>query len=264
MTDPELDLLRELLEEDPANEVFLDVAKELARRSLWPDVTDVLKAAMPQAPDRREGWDLYAKAAVQAERWADALTALKVLDPDPQRSPDLAELEIFATHGIGEHERARERGEALLMLHPDRKAVRELITRHQPPKDGKATSLHGDPLINKARAEAYVKVGRVDRAVRWYRRILYLYPGDRESRKRLQVLLDQPVEITEDLSEELPDPSLPPPPGLRMPSPYMGGFDEEVTDPTMVAPSMLTKVPDSGLTSGERPAVRRRSLIGRK
>ena len=32
LTDPELDLLREMLEEDPADEVFLQVGEELVRR----------------------------------------------------------------------------------------------------------------------------------------------------------------------------------------------------------------------------------------
>jgi tetratricopeptide (TPR) repeat protein len=241
--------------------VAFEVSRELARRSLWGDTALVLAAAMPAFPDRLDGWELFARAAVADNRFADALEALRVLDPDPQRSPHLAELEILALHGAGELERARELGEALLMIHPGLAAVRELVTRHQPPKEGKATSLHGDPLVSKARAEAYVAVGRIDRAVRWYRRILYLYPGDRESRRRLQVLLDQPLDITEDLSEELPDPSLPPPPGLRMPSPYLGS-DEEVTDPTMVAP-ILAREEELRATS-ERPIGRRRSLLGRK
>ena len=43
LTDPELDLLCEMLDEDPADEAFLQVGEELVRRSRWGEAEEIGK-----------------------------------------------------------------------------------------------------------------------------------------------------------------------------------------------------------------------------
>ncbi len=177
---------------------------------------------------------MLAKAAVEGGQLEAALAAIEKLGATPDRSPDLVVLQIRALEGSGAYDRARGLAESLVLLHPERGPVEALA------KGPKAAPVQvvrvaepraADPLITVARAEKYAQIGRVDRAVRTYRRLIYANPREWALQERLEELLGKPHDPrTEDLSEELPDPSVLPP-DVRMPSPY--DDEDEITEPSI-------------------------------
>ena len=63
---------------------------------------------------------------------------------------------------------------------------------------------HGvDPLLTVERAEEYVRVGRIDRAVRVYRRLIFHAPENERYARRLAQLEGYEFAEPDDLSEEL-------------------------------------------------------------
>jgi tetratricopeptide (TPR) repeat protein len=247
MTDPELDLLRELLEDDPSAEAYLDVGRELLRRGEHGDAMRVLAAGVAHHADDREGCELLARAALGAHDYGQALRALEILAPDPDRDADLVVIEIQALAGLGQAERARALADSLVLLHPERGPVSALLPAA--PTQGAVPRIP-DPMLTAERAEEYVALGRVDRAVRTYRRMLFHVPTHLVWRMRLAQLLEQPHENTvDDLSEELPDPSIIPP-AFSMPSPYAPSGegeegDEEITQPSITVDEIRRQIEEA-------------------
>lgn len=263
MTDPELDLLRELLEEDPGARAFRDVGRELVRREAWPDAVVVLEGAAPYHEGDRELFGLLAQAYVSTNRPIDALSSLKRISFTPERHPVLARLEVIARAAIGDVERAEMLAETLILLHPDLGPIEKLLSAVPSTAEVQVEVRLIDPMLTRERAEEYVGVGRVDRAVRVYRRMLFHRPNDKAARSRLSDLLGRPHDLTvDDLSEELPDPSEFPPPDLKMPSPYEAGVNDELpTDPGVRAGD--EEVTDVGSVPGSSGR-KRRSLLSRR
>ncbi|MEQ1505166.1 MAG: hypothetical protein ABMB14_23225 [Myxococcota bacterium] len=229
LTDPELDLLREMLEDDPTSDVYLQVGEELVRRSLWGEATAVLSGgiARPGAPIPRRASELLARASLEAGRYGVTLTAIASLDRDPRRNPEVARLEILALERSGRLEEAKSRASAFLAHDPKDVVVASVLERLDapPPKRGRRAA---DPFFTVERAERYVDLGRTDRAVRAYRRILLANRGDPAIELRMRQLMSAPADVEDDLSSELtdpglvpegPDPSATPPGPLEMPSP---------------------------------------------
>lgn len=268
MTDPELDLLREMLDEDPGADVFVDVGREFCRREQWGKAVSVLQAGLAHNPDDEAALGLLAQAGVGAMAWTLALESLERLSPTPDRNPDLVKLEILALSGAGQAERAALLAESLVLLHPAMGPIEALLTRsgvavakpeQEPPL---APSL--DPSLTEDRAEAFVAARKVDRAIRIYRRLAYRNPKSQRIKARLSMLLGHPHDFdVDDLSEELPAPqSFAVPPSIDMPRPQTSmtsatpapvqriDTSDEVTDPSIGA-------------NGTPTPKRRRSLLRR-
>jgi tetratricopeptide (TPR) repeat protein len=282
LTDPELDLLREVLEENPGDGAFLEVGRELVRRASWGDAVAVLTAALDVHGENREGWSLLAHAATAGGRFEQALAAFARLGPDLARDPDLARLHVVALEGAGRHVEARAVAESLSGA--DRPTERTRGPRRsgnpaEPARNAVGPARSGsaveparspvvlDPLVTRERAEAYVAIGRPDRAIRTFRRLLYRDPTRADVKQRLRELLEKPREEgTDDLSDELPPPSIAPP-LLQMPSPYSD--DDEITLPAIdiealrrqideanAAPLPAAESPDGARRWGDLPGVR--------
>lgn len=217
LTDPELDLLRDFLQDDPTDEVFLQVGAELVRRQEWVEAEQVLRAGLEAHPDEQEGWELLARAAMECGHHDLALTALPRFDTDPARQPANARLEIEILERAGLRGDAAGRIEAYLAVHPDDAAVRALRDRLAAPPV-LARRRGADPFDTPERAESYVTIGRVDRALRVYRRLLYHHPDDARIVARLRELAAARTVRLPDLAEELGDPGLAPA-ELRMAGP---------------------------------------------
>lgn len=226
LTDPELDLLRELLEDDPTDGAFLQVGEELVRRGLWGEAAAVLSAGLAAHAEELAGWSLLARAAFENGQGGLALTALQKVDTDPARSSRDAQLLILALERAGRTEEASERVEAYLAVDPDDVVIGAARERlHAPPPA--AARRGSDPFLTVARAERYVAMGRKDRAVRVYRRIVFHHPGDDALRVRLgQLSADDAGWSRDDLSDDLGDPSAIPP-ILAMPSPRLATRSDE-------------------------------------
>ena len=229
--------------------MFLELARALLGRERPAEAVAVLAIGLEKRPWHREANALLALAASQDGQHLRVLQVIEVLGPTPDRDPDLVALQVRALFGLGHLDRARGLAESLVMLYPAMGPV-ELLLDGRPPERERLRVI--DPLITAARAEEFVALGRLDRAVRVYRRLLFHHPESQSLRDRLSDLLTQPHEpVLDDLSEELPDPSLIPP-ALTMPSlfredkntepapprraagplgPLEGDPDEEVTEP---------------------------------
>lgn len=230
LTDPELDLLRELLEDDPTDEAFLQVGEELVRRGVWAEAEAILSAGLAAHPNERKGWALLARAALECAHFDVSLAALGRVDTDPARQPHNAQLEILALERAGRLSDAAARIEAYLAVDPHDVVVGAARERLEapPPENTRRAS---DPFVNVERAEQYVAIGRPDRAVRVYRRILFHNPGDNALLARLRQLSAEGEWRQDDLSEELTDPGATPP-DLEMPQPRLTAIpsDNEITD----------------------------------
>lgn len=209
LTDPELDLLRDFLQDDPTDEVFLQVGAELVRRQEWVEAEQVLRAGLEAHPEQREGWELLARAAMECGHHDLALTALPRFDTDPAREPANARLEIEILERAGLRGDAAGRVASYLAIHPDDPVVRAVRDRLAgPPVLQRRRG--ADPFDTPERAERYVAIGRVDRAVRVYRRLLFHHPDDARVVARLRELAAAHTSRLPDLAEELGDPGLAP------------------------------------------------------
>jgi tetratricopeptide (TPR) repeat protein len=226
LTDPELDLLVEMLAEDPRADVFLEVGAELVRRARWTQAEEVLVGGLgpetsPPEDGEPNGWALLARAALENGHLDRAFEALGRLDRDPAKCPEQARVEILAFERAGRRDEARAAAERFLATDPGDVVVASVIERlAAPPPDPRRRG--ADPMFTADRAEAYARAGRPDRAVRAYRRILLAHPDDLGIRVRLAELGRDPTHRPDDLSEELTDPGLVPPEPLDMPAPRTG------------------------------------------
>ena len=262
LTDPELDLLRELLEDDPTSDLYLQVGGELVRRAQWADAFSILAKGVSH-DHHPDGHALLARAALEMGDYDVCLASLEAVDTDPRTNGQNASLRMLAVERKGDLEQARALAKAYLEVVPEdvvATAVLERLDAPPPSRKGRAS----DPFITVDRAERYVVVGRTDRAIRVYRRLLFHNPGDRGIELRLRQLsagdIDQPMD---DRSEELTDPGLAPP-EFTMPAPGLGSSTVPSGERVAGPPSAPPK--DSGTAStggGPGRRRRRRSLIQR-
>ncbi len=258
LTDPELDLLRELLEDDPTSDLYLQVGAELVRRGRFVEALPILAQGSAHDHDP-DGKALLARASLEVGEFDICLATLASLDTDPTTAPDNANIKMLAHERRGEIDAAREMAQQILVAMPDDIVAATVLERlDAPPPD--ASGRASDPFVTVERAERYVIVGRVDRAIRVYRRLLFHNPTDRGIELRLRQLtagdIDPPFD---DLSEELTDPGLTPP-EFTMPAP---GLRSSATPPAVTRSSGPPS--SEGSDAGAKPTGRRRrrSLLRR-
>ncbi|MEZ4323212.1 MAG: tetratricopeptide repeat protein [Myxococcota bacterium] len=254
LTDPELDLLRELLADDPTDEVFLQVGEELVRRAAWVEAEDVLRRGLA-VHDEAEGWAHLARAALEIGDYTASLKAWARSGSSLQGQAELRRVHALALERSGRVQEAREAVERYLAIDPNDVVMEAAKERIEAPPPASSLSA-SDPFLTVRRAEQYAAIGRPDRAVRIYRRILFHHPDDLAIRSRL-VQLDSAEEesLPRDLSEELLDPNLVPP-DLTMPMP---GITSASVEPSPVREAIPSGKP-SGLAqfmASSREAERR-------
>lgn len=236
LPDPELELLTEILGDEPGNEVFLQVGRELIGRTRFEEAVTVLAVGLEHSEEaqvRPEGFALLADAALQAGQYLRALAALDNVAIDVPNNESLARIRVQVLEANGRLGEAREAAEDFLDHYPQDVVIEALVERLQAPPPDPARRLP-DPFVSVERAEQYAALGRADRAIRVYRRLFFHFSDEVGFGHRVQQLLAQPVEQEDDLSEESAL-SLEPVPDLHMPEPGAGLTLEppsEVTDPT--------------------------------
>jgi tetratricopeptide (TPR) repeat protein len=241
LTDPELDLLLELLSEDPASDVYVQVGEELVRRARWVEAHQVLKGGTAARRTPARALAAFARAAFESGNLDDALHAVaRVRQRVPELPASLARVEILALERSGRYGQARAKIAIRLAADPTDVVAEAAFERLEapPPDVGKRAR---DPFYTVARAEEYAAMGRTDRAVRAFRRILLHNRSDQALASRLSQLLNAPhARVEDDLSEELADPSLAPP-DLLAPRPRLRDLRRATpppleSDPTDEAP----------------------------
>lgn len=210
LTDPELDLLLEMLADDPADDVVVQVADELCRRMRFGEAHAVLRVAFAAGREDREVRALLARTSLETGAWAEAVRHVESLG-GPGDEPRLNHVWVLGLERIGQPERALAAALRWLERVPDDVVVREAVGRlRAPPVDPRIRG--PDPFVTAGRAERYVALDRRDRAVRVVRRLLHHHPSDLGLAARLGVLTSAPHDWDEDdLSEDLTDPALVPP-----------------------------------------------------
>ena len=231
LSDPELELLTELLREDPGADAYLQVGEELVRREHWPEAVRVLAGGLDAHPGEggmaeASAWELMFKASVSAGQFLRGLAAWERLSMFAREKGPLRKLRVRALAMSGQIDLALDTGETYLRDVGFDQDVWELIERLSAPLDD--DERRGiDPFVTAERAEDYVMIGRPDRAIRLYRRILHRNPQAVAIARRLRELLNEPVDAADDLSEELTGemeleherpPILMPTPNLAQPS----------------------------------------------
>ncbi|MFT4628347.1 MAG: tetratricopeptide (TPR) repeat protein, partial [Myxococcota bacterium] len=216
----------------PTSEVYVQVGEELVRRARWEEAYVVLSRGTNTRRTPARALAALARAALESGHLPQALKAVsRVRQRVPELPASLARVEILALERAGRYDDARKRADARLRDDPDDVVAEAALERLRapPPDVGKRAR---DPYFTVARAERYVEVGRSDRAVRAYRRILSNNRSDTAVESRLGQLLNGPhAPVDDDLSEELMDPGLVPP-DLRPPKPRL----RNLRRPTPVTP----------------------------
>lgn len=245
LSDPELELLRELLHDDPGADVWLQVGEELVRRGEWVDAEAVLTGGLGAHPETEAAWPLLARASLEMGHIGLALASLENVPLDPSGAPEAARVRMLALERAGRKEDARTIANAILGAHGNDVVASSLLERLDGAVVAGADVVPGrapDPFVSMDRAERYIAVGRPDRAVRVYRRILFHNPGFKGAEAALRDLGHGALtrQMTEDLSEELINPASMPP-SLDMPSPALSALiaDEEVTEPHPLPEGLL-------------------------
>lgn len=253
LTDPELDLLREMLEDDPADEVFLQVGEELVRRGDHQAALAVLRAGLKAHPDELDGWRHLTRAALEESAYDEALAAWDKAGERHQADPDFARLRILVLERAGRIDEAREAVESFEQRFDGHDVVVEAAKERMeaPPASDELSAF--DPFLTVKLAERYAAMGREDRALRIYRRILFRHPDDVSIRSRLEQLDHNPHEPDDftDLSEELADPNLVPP-VFEMPMPAITSASVKPAPSRDLQPPAVMRHPESALPA---PAV---------
>ncbi len=219
LTDPELELLLEMLEEDAGDESLVAVADELCRRLRFADAHQFLRSGLSAGREEAEVRALLARTSLETGAWVDAVRYVESLG-GPGRDPRLVQVWVLSLERVGQSDRALAAAKAWLEQVPDDVVVSEAAARLQaPPVD---LAVRGpDPFFTARRAEGYATLDRADRAVRVYRRLLHHHPSLAAIQSRLGVLESGPHEWErDDLSEDLTDPALAPP-ELPQPQPML-------------------------------------------
>jgi len=236
LSDPELDLLRELLVEDPEADVWAQVAEELVRRTEWSEAVRVLKRGVELEPGNLQAWGWYARACYEIELTSSAMDAIEHLPFDPAEEREAAQLRILIFEQAGDEDACRALIQRYKHFDADDVVVNSVLERLDRPEPVSrvVNGTTRDPLINMERAQLYIAVGRPDRAARVYRRILFHHRDYKPAAAGLRELGEDAwgALMTEDLSHELVDPATAPP-ALNMPEPKLAAFeaDEEITEP---------------------------------
>lgn len=242
-----------MLEDDPSAEVFVQVGEELVRRGQWADAVDVLAAGLARSDEPPSvAYALLARAALEAGTPGLALEAASALDPDPAQHPELARIEILALERSGRLDEAALKIDRFLAVDPNDVVVTSVQERLKaPPPRGNMRGF--DPFYTVERAERYVLIGRTDRAVRVYRRIMLANLDDASLGLRMRQLLTARPDALDDLSSELTDPGLVP---EHPDSDYAGAdYRSESRDPSpgpLDMPSSRLTTPSMAPTSVRR------------
>jgi tetratricopeptide (TPR) repeat protein len=256
LTDPELDLLLELLADDPEDDVFMQVGEELVRRTRWEEARRVLESGLKDDGDSR-GWALLARAALESGVLDVANAALAKFDTDPAVHRENAIVAILVLEASGRTEVAREAISNFLEIDPEDVVVQAALERLDAPTGGSRSGRTPDPFVSVDRAERYVVIGRQDRAVRVYRRLVFHNPDDAGIRKRLkQLVAKDEAFFHDDLSEELEDPRAVPP-DFKMPSPSLSALaagEDDVTEPGRGLSSETVRQHAKGSASSPLPS----------
>jgi predicted Zn-dependent protease len=240
MTDAELDLQLDILKEDPGGAPLPGVAAELRRRGRGAEAYDLLRRGLSANPRHDDGWLTFAQVALEMNDAVAVLEALERLDADPASNPELARMRIVALAKTGQRTRVRAACNRFLEVQPGDAEVQRTLERLDAPAPRSERTAR-DPFLSVSRAEAYVEAGRVDKAVRTYRRILHHHPDDSAVERRLFELIETPYDhdwLEDDLSEEILRADLTatgPTPAIHVPGPSIGHPDEETTQPHSVA-----------------------------
>lgn len=205
LTGPELDLLLEVLEEDPTADVYLDVANTLMERGDARDAARVLRRAVQHGATDHAAAHLLARAASESGDHAGVKAAGDVLGEAVMLADRvLARAYALGLDQAGELERAGDIAQRLLAQGVEDDELRAVVDRqHAPPPDPRVRAR--DPHYSVSRAEAYLENGRPDLAIRVYRRILAANPDRPAVHARLLRLSAMPREPrpwVDDLSEE--------------------------------------------------------------
>lgn len=240
ITGPELDLLQEVLAEDPTADVYLDVAHALLDRGDTRKAATVLRRALEYGVQDLPTARLLAQTAGEIGDDRGLRVAAQSLGEDAMKSePVLARAYAIALDRAGDLDRAGELARSLIDAHGSDPVLEGILERRDAPLPDPHIRAR-DPLFTVRRAESYLESGRPDLAVRAYRRILAAHPHDQTVHARLLRLRAMPREArpwVDDLSEEywvgrpmsaidMPAPTLVPEPA----SP-----DDEVTVPGVPA-----------------------------
>lgn len=236
MTDAELQLLTELLADDPGAESLAKVGAALHFRGRSQEAYELLRRGLAANPHHDHGWLVFVKVAGAVDDHVAVLEALEHVDADPGKNASMARARIAALEKTGQRTRVRAACNRFLEVHPDDPEILRTIDRlNAPPPMVERTAR--DPFLTVERAESYVAHGRVDKAIRAYRRILHRHPHDMGVEKRLFELIEMPHEhewMEDDLSEEILRADLTatgPAPAIRTPSPSIHHPDDEMTQP---------------------------------
>jgi tetratricopeptide (TPR) repeat protein len=221
LADPELELLKEILFDDPSDEAHLDVAREYVRRQDWTSALRILNAATDAGGNEPESWSMLAQAAFNATQYLRALAAIDRFGPDIEYSDLLSRIRIEALLCAGRTDRAREFCTEHLTRFPSDSLAVALMERMRDRTPEMLQRRQGmDPLLTAERAEGYANMGRVDRAVRVYRRLRFHDPAKAQYDRRLRELQGIDSDAPDDMSEELTaDMEAQRPPRLAMPVP---------------------------------------------
>lgn len=202
-------------------------------------------------------WSLLAHACLGASRNQQALTALQNVDCTPSTHVENARLRMLALERLRRTNDAIGLARQVLEHHPHDRFATEALGRLTDPANLPHRSAV-DPFYTVARAEQYVEIGRVDRALRIYRRILLNHPGDAALAARIDVLMAQRSAEEPDLAETLPPPAAALSEGLPTPGGPSLFADDEVIDDSEDAPTVQMLGSDEpGLETFRRfPSVR--------
>ena len=236
VTDPELHLMLELLDDDPGDDSVVAASEALLARGRPRDALRLLERGLSANPHLDAGWVLLVTTAMALGKSVTVLEAMEHIDTDASSNPDMARLRIRALVGTRQASHLRAACERFLSVHPEDAEVAGILERiHAGDATGERTAR--DPFVSVSRAEAYARCGRVDKAIRAYRRILARYPHDRALETRLMELAELPLEREwreDDLSEEVLASDFTasgPAPHIDMPTPSIVGPEEEITQP---------------------------------
>lgn len=256
LSDPELELLMELLEDDPGADVWFQVGEELVRRADWAEAEKVLSGGLganPEAPESEAAWALLARASLELGQLGLSLAALENVSDDPAKAPEAARVRFLALERAGRGDAARQAVDAFLEIHPDdvvATSAKERLSGAVVAGSVLPIGRAPDPMVTMDRARRYVAVGRPDRAARVYRRILFHNPTFAGAQAALRELGRDAlgVHLTEDLSEEILHPASAPP-SLDMPAPALQvlAADDEDTQPRGLPPALAAYARGGGV-----------------
>ncbi len=209
LTDPELDLLLEMLADDPADDAAATVAEEYLRRYRWAAARDILLAAAAAGATGPVWWPLRARAYLEAGDPAGALAALTEMG-GPGGDARLARVEMLALERTGESALAVQAAERILAERGDDVVANEVLFRANDASP--VPALRGaDPFDTVFRADALLAAGQVDRALRLLRRLSRHHPDQPALIARIRAAERSTDAWPRDLSEDLTDPAdLPP------------------------------------------------------